>query len=288
MARPIKLTEALREQAVKEFAEALGGVKMLEGKLNYNKSFVFKDEQKARIFFTPMAYLKMVTLINSFDIEVAWHGVGRRYEETGVEGDFLIEDIVVYPQTVTSTTVEMDEGEYAQWIMDNIEDERFNHIIMQGHSHVNMGTSPSGVDLQHQESILAQLTDDMFYIFLIWNKKLETNTRIYDLENNIYYDDKDISYHLVDDGDNLNQFITDAKEIVKKKATTWNSNTSGKSSTGYSSGYSYGAPASKSATSEAQQPKSKQAAQPKSYGSYGYGSSHYDWDDDYWERRWNR
>ena len=39
-----------------------------------------------------------------------------------------------------------------------------------GHSHVNMGTSPSSVDLNHQEEILRMLGDNDFYIFMIWNK----------------------------------------------------------------------------------------------------------------------
>ena len=44
---------------------------------------------------------------------------------------------------------------------------------MHGHSHVNMGTSPSATDTKLQEDHLAQLQDNDFYIFLIVNKKRE-------------------------------------------------------------------------------------------------------------------
>ena len=279
MARPIKLTEKLRQQAVEEFAKSLQNVKMLEGKLNYNKSFSFAEEEKARIFFTPMAYEKMVSLIKSFDIEVAWHGVGKRMEDvTGRESDFLISDILVYPQTVTSTTVEMDEGDYAKWIMDNIEDERFNNIIMQGHSHVNMGTSPSGVDLQHQESILGQLTDDMFYIFLIWNKKLETNTRIYDLANNIFYDDSDISYHILGEEYDLEGFMNEAKEIVKKKTYSTSAASSNKSTAS-----TWNNQQGSSQKSYGETPTKGKAAAKTGENRYGRYSSYDDYTD-YWSR----
>lgn len=234
MAKPIKLTEELKKQALEEFAKTLAGIKMADGKISYNKNFTYKEDEKATIFFTPEAYSKMIALLMSFDSEVAWHGVGERIEGA----NFLISDLVVYPQTVTGSTVEMDTEAYAKWIMDNIEDERFDHIIMQGHSHVNFGTTPSAVDTNHQESILAQLTDDMYYIFMIWNKKLENNTKIYDLQNNTLYENKDISYGILGDGYDLEAFVEEAKEQVKKKTTVVAGyNYGGKSYGSYNGGY---------------------------------------------------
>lgn len=113
-------------------------------------------EQKATVFFTPDAWAKMVTLLREFDKEVAWHGVARRGENEEAN-EYIISDILVYPQTVSGASVEMDTEEYAKWIMDNAEDDRFNNIHMQGHSHVNMAPNPSSVDLNHQEEILNML-----------------------------------------------------------------------------------------------------------------------------------
>lgn len=216
MSKPIKLTPELKQQAVQEFAKALSEMKMADGKLSYSKNFTYKNEEKAKILFTPTAYAKMVSLLMAFESEVAWHGVGERMDEK----TFVISDILVYPQTVTGTTVDMDTEKYAMWLMENDEDDRFNHIIMQGHSHVKMQTSPSPVDKNHQEEILAQLTDDMYYIFMIWNKRLEHTTKIYDLQNNTMYEDNEIEYGIMDDQCDLDEFIDEAnKQVVEHKYT---------------------------------------------------------------------
>lgn len=212
MSKPIKLTDELKEMALAEFEKTLNALKMTDGKISYSKNFTYKKDEKAMIYFAPLAYAKMVGLITSFDSEVAWHGVGERLEGA----NFLISDILVYPQTVTGSNVDMDTEAYAKWLMQNDDDERFNQIIMQGHSHVNFGTTPSTVDLNHQDGILSQLTDDMFYIFMIWNKKLEHTTKIYDLKFNTLYEDKDISYSITD-GNELDGFVEEAKKQVKKK-----------------------------------------------------------------------
>ena len=216
MSKPIKLTPELKQQAVQEFAKALSEMKMADGKLSYSKNFTYKNEEKAKILFTPTAYAKMVSLLMAFESEVAWHGVGERMDEK----TFVISDILVYPQTVTGTTVDMDTEKYAMWLMENDEDDRFNHIIMQGHSHVKMQTSPSPVDKNHQEEILAQLTDDMYYIFMIWNKRLEHTTKIYDLQNNTMYEDNEIEYGIMDEQCDLDEFIAEAnKQVVEHKYT---------------------------------------------------------------------
>ena len=213
MSKPIKLTEKLKTQALEEFAKVLNAAKMSDGKFSYNKNFTYKGEAKATISFTPLAYTKMIALIMNFDTEVAWHGVGKRVDKS----KFLISDILVYPQQVSGSTVEMDTENYAKWLMENDEDERFDNIVMQGHSHVNFGTTPSAVDIKHQEDILSQLSDDMFYIFVIWNKKLEHTSKIYDLQNNILYDDKDISYEIEGEGFDFDEFLSSAKKSVKIK-----------------------------------------------------------------------
>lgn len=235
MSKPIKLTPELKQQAVQEFAKALSEMKMADGKLSYSKNFTYKNEEKAKILFTPTAYAKMVSLLMAFESEVAWHGVGERMDEK----TFVISDILVYPQTVTGTTVDMDTEKYAMWLMENDEDDRFNHIIMQGHSHVKMQTSPSSVDKTHQEEILAQLTDDMYYIFMIWNKRLEHTTKIYDLQNNTLYDDNEIEYGIIDSQCDLDEFIKESnKQVVERKYTSVG--TSGSYGGGYGYNYSSG------------------------------------------------
>lgn len=218
MSKPIKLTEKYLNECREEFEKALTLTKLADGKLSFTK--VFSDEdRKATIYFTPLAWAKMAMLIQEFDKEVAWHGVARRSEDESVDA-YIIEDIVVYPQAVSGASVEMDTEEYARWLEENDDDERFYNIHMQGHSHVNMGTSPSSVDLNHQEEILEMLKGDSFYIFMIWNKSFKSTNKIYDMKKNILFEDKDITIKLDGVGENLDEFLASAKEMVRTKTYT--------------------------------------------------------------------
>ena len=58
---------------------------------------------------------------------------------------------------------------------------------MQGHSHVNMGVSPSGTDTQYYESLLSQINN--YYIFIIMNKSDLMMVRYYDKRTNLMYSD---------------------------------------------------------------------------------------------------
>ena len=164
------------------------------------------------------------------------------------------------------TNVNTDQKEYTQWLYAQ-EDEVFNAIRMQGHSHVNMGTSPSSVDLTHQEEILNQLDDDMFYIFMIWNKRLEHTVKIYDLASNTLYEDADIDLVCP----TLDSFLEEADQLVKKKVYTPAKSSSPKKPAGYS-GYSgwpyYG-----------QQGEKDEDERDPIYGYY-YGYGYEDDDDD--------
>ena len=135
----------------------------------------------------------------------------------------LFRSILVYPQEVTASTVEMDTEKYATWLMENIEDERFNAIRMQGHSHVRMGPTPSSVDLNHQEEILQMLGDNDFYIFMIWNKSFASNIKVYDMKENTLFENSDVSVKILDEVGDLNEFLADAKAMVKDRVYSYNS-----------------------------------------------------------------
>ena len=114
MSRLIKMTPEYIEECRSDFEKALQLAKLSDGKLNFTKTFSSGD-RKAKVFFTPSAWAKMVILINEFDKEVAWHGVAHRLGEaegeaapTGSECEYIITDILVYPQEVSAATVEMD------------------------------------------------------------------------------------------------------------------------------------------------------------------------------------
>ena len=173
--------------------------------------------EKAILRFTATAYVKMQYLISKFDSEVAWHGSVERTAED--KSEFLITDILLYPQTVTGTTVNTDQAEYENWLF-NLDDDTFNHMRFQGHSHVNMGVTPSPTDLNHQEMLLTQVTDDDYYVFAIWNKKNARTIMIYDKKRNLYFDSKDVEVEIRDDGSDFFDLIfTD--DVVKERSATF-------------------------------------------------------------------
>ena len=234
MSKPIKMTEQYMSECRADFEKALQLTKLADGKLNFTKVFSIADK-KATVYFTGEAWTKMVMLLKEFDKEVAWHGVARRGDDE-TKDEYIISDIMVYPQTVTGASVEMDTEKYAVWLMENADDERFDNIHMQGHSHVNMPTSPSSVDLNHQEEILNMLGDEDFYIFMIWNKSFTSTNKVYDLKKNILFEDRDITVKIIGGVEDLDTFVKAAKDMVKSKAYVTPSYNAG-------SGYQYNKPA---------------------------------------------
>lgn len=217
MSKIIKITPDCLNEIRQDFEATLQSAKIADGKISYTKTFGYVN-RKATIYFTETAWMKMQTLIREFDKEVAWHGIATRGDDPSKD-EYFITDILVYPQEVTGATVNTDQEKYEMWLMQH-EDDVFNNIRMQGHSHVNMGTTPSSVDTTHQEKILAQLEDDMFYIFMIWNKRGEKTIKIYDLAKNILFDGTDVTVSVLDDGLGLEAFIRNAKDMVKNKVYT--------------------------------------------------------------------
>lgn len=220
MSKPIKLTPDIFADAKKEFEEQLKSInaKMFDGKISFSKTYKWKGEDKATVVFTAEAYLKMFRLIQEFSDEVAWHGIA--YRDLKNDSVFHITDILVYPQEVTGATVTTDQVEYQNWLM-SLNDDVFDNLRMQGHSHVNMGTTPSGVDTAHQEAILNQLEDSMFYIFMIWNKSLNHNIKIFDLKNNTLYEDGDVVVKIASEKEDFDEFVKEAKDLVEKKSYSY-------------------------------------------------------------------
>lgn len=231
MSKIIRLTPELIDQckrefedslikAKKEFEDELGKNKIAGGKIDfsfgkYTKSFSSSD-RKATLYFTEKAWIKMTTLLREFSTEVAWHGVATRGDDESRD-EYFIHDIIVYPQEVTGGTVNTDQEKYQEWLY-SLSDEEFDNLRMQGHSHVNMSTSPSSVDLQHQEKLLDQLEGDMFYIFMIWNKSLSKDIRIYDMKKNVLFETADVECKIIEGDLRLMKFISDAKEMCKTRS----------------------------------------------------------------------
>lgn len=215
--KPIFLSDKDKQEILEDFKKQLEKEALYNGTLSFQRSWNYKAETKdpAIILYTPEAWVKTVMLLKEFDSEVAWHGLIRRGEEDGV---FIVYDVMVYPQEVTGTTVNTDQEEYTKFLIELTEEDA-NAMHIQCHSHVNMSTSPSGVDTEHQSKIVKSMKNG-FYVFQIWNKKLESTSFIYDMDNNIMYENKDIIVDVIDNEYGISsEFVAEAKKIVKKKTT---------------------------------------------------------------------
>lgn len=203
-----------------------------------------KDDRKATITFSAQAYMKIFALVHTYSTEVEWHGV---VERTAADA-FYIKDILIFPHKVTGATVISDQTEYEKWL-DTLDNDTFNALRFHGHSHVNMGVTPSEVDMTYRHNILNNFgtpsaTSDLFYIFLIFNKKGDISGEIYDLQNNALYSkstNTDEINIVVEDCDWLTDFLDEAKRVVTE---SYSYNNTGFGSGGYNGGNyggSYGA-----------------------------------------------
>lgn len=207
MAKPIKwgpYLEPLREKLNLKFDQLLANSNICDTKfkLELELGDLFDANNGALILFKPEAYLKMLLTILESNKELAMHGLVTRDANI-----FTVHDVLMYPQEVTSTTVESADGEYGKWIA-QIPDDKFNMLRFQMHSHVNMGANPSGTDHSFYRQLLNSVED--FYIFLIMNKRMEVWTNIYDVQNNILFEDKDVEYAVEGlDGNLIEDWVTD-------------------------------------------------------------------------------
>lgn len=145
----------------------------------------FKDDtKKVTLKFSKEAYIKMTQLVARTSTEIGWNGSVERVSDT----EFYVKDIYVYPQTVSGATVTCDELETAKWYT-TLPEEVFKSLRFQGHSHVNMGVTPSSTDETMYKNYLDLLNqEEDYYIFMILNKSGANYIRIIDFKtNNVYY-----------------------------------------------------------------------------------------------------
>jgi hypothetical protein len=192
------------------------------------------DMPKASISFTQEAYLKIMLYVRDTNTEIAWHG-----SVTRKDNNFTVHDVYLYPQIVTGGTVNTDQTEYNKWV-EELDDDTFNKMRLQGHSHVNFGASPSGTDKDYYSSILNVLNKNDFYIFMIINKSGSMYFEIYDLENNVIYENQDVNVNVLTDAntDLLKLIDLDKEYYCARPAPTY-STTHNIHDYGYSSNHNY-------------------------------------------------
>ena len=211
MAREINTTNESIQAILQAFRECVAKTSMADGKIHFDYTFG-TIQRRAKIQFAESAWIKMQTLIREFDTEIGWDGICKRGE-----GDtYIVSDILVHPQTVTGATVRTDREEYSKWFRQFVDnDEVFCNLRFQGHSHVNMGVTPSGTDTADWKGLLDDLGPDDFYLFMIWNKRGEKTVRLYDFAKNTLFETADCDIEVLDGPAGIVTFLKDARTQVK-------------------------------------------------------------------------
>lgn len=218
--RPLTLNKDIIEQMVEDFREQLMNQKTFTNDIKYSrnlKEYTMNKgtEEKARLNFTTDAYIQMMNLVTTCPNEVGWHGTVTRISEK----EFLVDKILVFPQIVSGTDVTPNEEAFAAWMQpffEDDEDDTIQRMRFHGHSHVNMGTTPSGTDDRYQADMLGNIKD--YYIFLITNKRAERNIMIYDIANNIFYEKDDVIVDIIQaDGNKLGAWTTEQLKLVQTR-----------------------------------------------------------------------
>ena len=158
------------------------------------------QSKQPKIYINNYAFNKIFEYVNGIDKEIGWLGTVIR---DGL--NFFIDDVFLFKQEVHSTTTEITpEGlnEFAMELMSEQNGiETWNNMKLWGHSHVNMGTNPSGQDDKQIETFESCGYD--FFIRMICNKKGSMRLDLYDyttgiiyeeLNYTIYYSEEDLAF----------------------------------------------------------------------------------------------
>ena len=172
-----------------------------------------KQLEEPKVYITAEAYVKLRKLVDDTTTEIGWYGTVTKMP--GFESVFVIDDILVYPQTVTGASCIQDDDRVFEFEL-NLSTDQVNRKRFHGHSHVNMGVTPSGVDEQFYQDILTQVDD--YFIVMITNKSSAYYTRFYDMQNNILYTGIPVQV-MLDNGIALEHWYDDATQNNIKEHT---------------------------------------------------------------------
>jgi|GEM_PF-1709197 len=139
-------------------------------------------ERVPRVRVSQKAYTQMYHLVDLSDQEVAWLGVVSQPKP----GQYFIEEIFIFDQVVSGASAALDPAGVAsvaeKLLMSTDPDNlrKVNSLFLWGHSHVHMGTSPSGQDdRQLEEFGQNQGVDYMIRLIANKNGRLEFTFRDY-------------------------------------------------------------------------------------------------------------
>lgn len=146
------------------------------------ETLLIKDYPK--LIYTTQAFKTLIAMMNTTHAKTKeFLFLGLVHKE---KNDYIVEDFLLVPQQKCSTAYcETDDEAYPQWLAENVPLEQRSLIRLHGHSHVNMGTTPSGTDDTQIKELCNNVSD--FFIQLIVNHNMVNTINIWDKTNKIIY-----------------------------------------------------------------------------------------------------
>lgn len=217
--KPLVMNKEAETMLFKHFAakffKELEDYKMNPDKDKFTMTFDMSVpvEEKVTILFTQKAYLRMLMLVDYFDTEVGWYGLVEKLDDKL----YRVYDVKVCKQSVNGSKVDTEDEDTLEFF-NSLTDDEAEHMHFQAHSHVRMPTTASGVDTQNQLDVVRNMGKSGFYIFQIWNKSGDISTYMYDVDNNAFYDKKDVIIEIEDGDSTITEFLEECQEkVVEQK-----------------------------------------------------------------------
>lgn len=187
------------------------------------KTEVTLTEKEPIIYIAPIALDKMALYVQGCDKEIGWLGKVEKQDNF-----YIIHDVYLFKQEVHATTCEISPEGLSEFIMETLNSnpdtgmDIVNNLRLWGHSHVNMGVSPSGQDNTQVNSFR---DTNPWFVRVIANKSGEMEFCIYDFINYIQYKNVKWKEYRVGEVTLEEQIKAEIKEkvSVKSYATTYSS-----------------------------------------------------------------
>lgn len=138
------------------------------------------------VLFTSEAYAKLLAFYNTTWAKTYEFMYIGEVDYNKEENIYVMSNVELIPQMKNSMAYcETDDDKYPIWLQEKYPIKYRKYIRFHGHSHVNMGTSPSGTDNQAIFKMMDYVDD--FFIQFIMNLKKEYTLNIYNKELNLIY-----------------------------------------------------------------------------------------------------